>query len=306
MYGYQVAGLHLRSPIELADLVAAAPAAPDAEVVIGEAPVAPGGATWTGPNWRLSPDRFLLHIPQTARISVEGGRRIDVEPLGGTAPHALAALVSGGVVLATLLHQRRRLALRASAVNVGGRAVLFCGASGTGKSTLAAALDRRGHAFLADDLCALDLAADGPPIVWPDRGRLLLWPAAIEALGLASGQPVRPGLSKRLVAPAAAAASPAPLGLVYLLRPRQPSAPAAAVSAWSASDATIRLHAAAPALAVATRLGLDGAYFAAASMIARRASVCDLARPPGWDSLDAVIDALERHWSHLAQGGPAV
>jgi hypothetical protein len=275
-------------------------------VVIDAAPVALDAVGWTGPNWQLSSDQLLLHIPGVARISVGNGRRINVEPLGGTPPQQLAAFISGGVVLATLLHQRRCIALCASAVRVDGRAVLFCGASGVGKSTLAAALDRRGHSFLADDVCALGLTADGPPIVSPDRRCLNLWPTAIEALGLAPGQPVRPGLEKRLVAPAAAVSTPAPLGLVYLLHPLEPSPTAAAVSAVSASDATMRLHAAAPALAVATRLGLDGAYFTAAAMIARRARVFDLARPSGFESLDAVIDALERHWSDLEQGGQEV
>lgn len=51
--------------------------------------------------------------------------------------------------------------LHASAVGLGGRAIAFTAAAGTGKSSLAAHLLATGATFLTDDVLALELGADG-------------------------------------------------------------------------------------------------------------------------------------------------
>ena len=60
-------------------------------------------------------------------------------------------------VLAFLLERRGVLALHASAVSRGSEAVAFMAASGTGKSTLAAAFLMRGWSLVTDDVLAVDL-----------------------------------------------------------------------------------------------------------------------------------------------------
>lgn len=84
---------------------------------------------------------LLLHIP-------------DVAPEAGTPPQDIAIFIIG-TVFGLLLHQREQVVLRASAARVGGKAVLFCGASGAGKSPLAAALAQCGYPLITDDVCAL-------------------------------------------------------------------------------------------------------------------------------------------------------
>lgn len=63
-----------------------------------------------------------------------------------------------GPLLALALHLRGAVLIHASAVEVGGRAILFAGESGSGKSTTAAMLHGRGHHVLADDTTEI---ADG-------------------------------------------------------------------------------------------------------------------------------------------------
>lgn len=66
----------------------------------------------------------------------------------------------------TLLSMRGDLVLHASAIEAGGRAVLFCGPTQRGKSTLARALGEAGHRLLGEDGVAIELG-DGEPVAFP-------------------------------------------------------------------------------------------------------------------------------------------
>jgi hypothetical protein len=85
-------------------------------------------------------------------------------------------LIAQPLPLAALLHGYEPL--HASAVAIGGQALLFMGTSGAGKSSVALHLTARGATFLADDVTALELrdgavtAHPGPPLVSVDAGGL--------------------------------------------------------------------------------------------------------------------------------------
>jgi hypothetical protein len=86
--------------------------------------------------------------------------------------------------MALLLHQRNVLSLHASVVDIGGAAVAFLGAKGHGKSTMAAALYRRGHWLMSDDIAALDWSDNGTVAVLPGAVQFKLWPDSVaNALG---------------------------------------------------------------------------------------------------------------------------
>jgi hypothetical protein len=87
-------------------------------------------------------------------------REVLVYPLPNVAVEVLQQLLLGPV-LAVLLEQRGYLVLHASSAMFEDGAVAFLGASGWGKSTLAAALHSRGHAIVADDFVALTVEASG-------------------------------------------------------------------------------------------------------------------------------------------------
>lgn len=126
--------------------------------------------------------RYLLNLADRARVSVENGRTITVEPRPGMdLTETRAVLMSP--IQAVLWHQRGLLPLHASAVRVKGRALALAGPSGVGKSTLAAALSARGHHAMADDICIVD-AADGGD-VFPSTPRLRLWRDALLHFGIA-------------------------------------------------------------------------------------------------------------------------
>jgi hypothetical protein len=92
-----------------------------------------------------------------------------------------AATYLVGPVLGLLLRLRGVTCLHASAVAFGERAVAFVGSEGAGKSTTAAALARRGHAILSDDVVAL-AERHGSFFVHSAYPHLCLWPDSVESL----------------------------------------------------------------------------------------------------------------------------
>jgi hypothetical protein len=66
-----------------------------------------------------------------------------------------------GTVLGALLARRGFFTLHSSAINVNGKAILFCGKSGAGKSTTAAYFEMQGHPLISDDICPIYQDAQG-------------------------------------------------------------------------------------------------------------------------------------------------
>lgn len=90
-------------------------------------------------------------------IAVEGRPQIRAARPGLALDH-LVALVNNRAVLGT----RRCVALHAGAVTVGGCTVVLPGVSNSGKSTLTAALVRRGHRYVSDEAVFVDPDRPGP------------------------------------------------------------------------------------------------------------------------------------------------
>lgn len=149
----------------------------------------------------------------------EGGGEIAAEPLRGTTPnweHRLLAMV---VPLA--LGARGDLVLHASAVVVDGAAVLFCGPTGRGKSTLALALGARGYPVLAEDGVAITFEADRP-LAWPGPLGVRLKGDAGARLGWERGETITRSEQRgpEVVRAAAEADREVPVGAVVLLGER--------------------------------------------------------------------------------------
>src|SRR5207237_1355091 len=92
---------------------------------------------------------------------IQGGCAITVDPSPEVTADQLRFYLLTRA-FAILLHQRGASVLHGSAVALGGRAAIFLGTWGQGKSTLAEALWRRGHALMTDDVAAVRFTAGGP------------------------------------------------------------------------------------------------------------------------------------------------
>lgn len=298
---YRIAGLAVSSEIALPGLIARAPDGARAEVTIRRAPVpeALDDAVETRATFQIAGERFLLRIPGVARFLLTGGRDVAVACEDGTAEEDVAIFVLG-TAFGILLHQRGQIVLHASAVKVGGRAVLFCGPSGAGKSTLAAALGRRGHAMVTDDVCAVAPGEGGLPLVQPDGRQLKLWAQSIEKLELSesAGAPVRGRIEKFYVEPDRAAGEALPLGAIYMLRETRPPLKDG-IERPNVVDAalSVRMNAYRPRLVFA--LEQRPQYLQFAASIAGRAGIFFLNRPMDFAAMPKVIAQLEEHWAQL-------
>jgi hypothetical protein len=151
-----------------------------------------------------------------------------------------------GPVLGLVLRLRGVCCLHASAIALDNRAVAFVGSEGSGKSTTAAALARRNHPVISDDVVALAESENGF-LVSPAYPYLSLWSDSTEMLfGHADALPgFSPHYAKKQLllgdANLAFAARPLPLGAIFLLADRRAEADAPFIEPVTPRQSMLRL-----------------------------------------------------------------
>lgn len=248
----RVYGLSIESNRPIAGLVSAAPSAADLQITLH--PRA---------NPRSSSDGEILHEgdldpeSQTATVTIRrtpaGSWTLDYRDgthfeiaadaralrceweADSTAEDTATYLL--GPVLAYVLRLRGTLALHASAVVVGGKAVLIAGAPGAGKSTTATAFARRGATVITDDVAAIDAGR-----VHPGYARLRLWPDVSKALwGAEDALPLlTPTWTKRYLDNFAFAAGSYAIGAIGVIVDRGASASLRRLHGHEAAIALLR------------------------------------------------------------------
>lgn len=270
MPGYRAYGLSIDSELPLPELVEDDRPAPDVTIRLGALawPLAGAGSAASP----ATDSEVSVRYEGVGAFRVRRGREITVAPMRGAGEGAVRFhLLSRG--LAILLHQRGGLVLHGSAVAVGDRAVVLLGAWGQGKSTLAAALWRRGHHLLTDDVAALVVADDRVDVL-PSFPQIRLADGAGKR-----GFRVEQGFS----------ATPVPLGRVYELADG-PGPVAAPLSPREAFATLARHRYLSPLLLgpAATR-----ARFRGFLEVARRVPFSRLVIPRTLDALPDVLGLVE-------------
>lgn len=203
---YEGFGLSIASAITLPELHEAAGTAASGESDIVIRPARVDGPMPPADQLRLVRfDGQSLYFAWNGfgRIRVTGARLIEVDPLPGVDP-MLPALFVLGPVMAAVLHARGHLVLHGSAIEVApGRAILCIGDNGQGKSTLAGAFLKAGHAVLADDVIAIPAPSGAQPFrVRPAFPAIKLSQEAMAAFAPLPGDvmpPVPAGAAKRRI-----------------------------------------------------------------------------------------------------------
>ncbi len=126
-------------------------------------------------------ERLSFAVEGIGGWTIEEGRRITLYPAQAGDPQELR-LFTLGSAWGALGYQRGHAMWHGSAVARGGRAVLFCGETGQGKSTFAGALLAESGVLVADDLSRVEPGAD-TALIHPSSARIKLWGEAVAHLG---------------------------------------------------------------------------------------------------------------------------
>ncbi|HEA68980.1 MAG TPA: hypothetical protein ENI07_19525 [Desulfobacterales bacterium] len=126
----------------------------DAEILLGDVPDALSDPKVCGYKFQAKPSQILLQTIRIADFHITDGKKIVVRPKNSVQPGTIQTLLWGWV-LAALLHQRETFPLHGSVIKSGEEAIIFCGQSGFGKSTISMALVQRGYRILDDNMAVL-------------------------------------------------------------------------------------------------------------------------------------------------------
>ncbi len=215
---YTAFGLTIASALECPGLLRGE-GAPDVAIRYGQVPTTLGNVRDRGVAYEVNHSCFLLYPRHIARYLVSAGTDIVIERGQNGRDEDLRIFLLGSV-FGALLHQRGILPLHGSAIEASRGAVVFTGLSGCGKSTVAAAFQKRGYRVLADDICPVSFDADGTPRAFPAYPQLSLWTDAAEYLhqNVTALRRVRVNLEKYAVPLRSAfSTQPLPLSAVYEL-----------------------------------------------------------------------------------------
>jgi hypothetical protein len=180
---YRAFGLEIASEIELPAFAPGGEGPPEVEVtseIIPEPRDHGDGEVYR--NWVAREGLLDLDITGIARLRIEEGRRIRVEPSAGRLAEDAVSHIQGSA-FAALLQQRGVVSMHAGTIETSLGAVLITGPSGAGKSTLLNAFTARGYRMLADDVTPITADADGRPLATPAFPASRLWRDSAEQLG---------------------------------------------------------------------------------------------------------------------------
>ncbi len=195
---YSLYGLTLDSVVDCPHLLVGQ-GEPDVVIQYRHTPTVLESITDGGVCYQTSPDQLLLQIEGTARYWVQSGSSIAIT-LAPSAEAAAVRLFLLGSALGGLLQQRGDLVLHGSSILTSAGAVIFLGASGMGKSTLAAGFWQRGYPVLTDDVTVIRSTASGLRL-FPGAPQIKLWADSCHHLQQdpCQLQPIRHKLHKYLL-----------------------------------------------------------------------------------------------------------
>lgn len=298
-FRYRLFGLTLASDLECPELITAPPkvlSEGPADIQIQLAALEPdlAQATVSHARVQIAPGVYQFLIADVARYRVSEGRCIQVDPVAGADPGDVRLWLLG-TALGALLHQRGLLPLHVSALALDDTAVAFTGDSGDGKSTLAAALHRRGLPLLTDDV-ALAVPQAQQVLLYPGFPRIKLWRDALDHFGL-DHRPLIRDLTRtdkyHLRLQQGFHADALPLRHLYVLE--RSADTAIRIEPVRGHEAISLIQAHTYRAGLVRRLGQDGAHLRQCGRIAQRVRVFRFQRSWDLQRLEAGLEALLEH-----------
>ncbi len=228
---------------------------------------------------------------------VREGVEVRIQPVSDAAELDVRSYLLGSI-FAALCHQRELLPLHGSAVATAAGAFAFLGASGAGKSSLAAFLAGHGFPLVSDDIFLIDPGAPLDRRVIPVAPWLKLWTTTLDALGA-----TQDGLSRVFTddekfryTGTPTSSAPLPLAGIVLLERAEGNLP---------PDSQVLIETLSPAEALRAMLdhtyqawlvralGLTERYFVRCGSVLDGARALRLRRPWGFSAMGEVVEALK-------------
>jgi len=291
-------GLEIESELSLPWLLPGSGRPSDVSIRYGSVPTALTDPLGDGGYFQANRDVFLFKVRDVARYLVVKGREIWIDRVPDCSEDLLRTYLLGSI-FGAMMHQRRLLVMHASSIRTARGAVLFVGPRGHGKSTLLAALIRRGHPMLADDVTAIDVETPSAPLAFSSFPRMRLSADSAAQLGLQVGScPRIPSSNKFLVPVDRFCSEPQPVHAVYALdiheAPDIRLEPVDSLQRFAiVGKNTYRTN-------FLQALGLRQMHFQAAANVAKAVQMRRITRPASPFLLDELVDRLE------AEFGPPV
>ncbi|MEG1254493.1 hypothetical protein [Clostridium sp.] len=157
-YFYKVYGLNIDSNIEVSEFQLRNKSNEDKDVITmlyGQASNEIKEELKLGRRNYVSKNNIWFYIDGVATYWITGGNTVIIEPCENCDKVLMKIYVLGSV-LGFLLLQREVTAIHGGTVVIDGKAIVFTGERGAGKSTLTTALGQRGYSFVSDDIATVN------------------------------------------------------------------------------------------------------------------------------------------------------
>lgn len=194
-YYYTAFGLSISSQLQFEELLPIEPTTTDLTITLGKTPETLAEIKFSNITTQANDAEYLLKVKEIANYYILNNSQITIELLDDSSSF-LARSYFLGPVLGALLARRGFLTLHSSAINVNGKAVLFCGNSGAGKSTTAAYFETLGYPLISDDICPIYQDAQGRVFTQAGFPQMKLWQDAIKHLGITPTEKFRKLIQK--------------------------------------------------------------------------------------------------------------
>ncbi len=291
---YHAFGLCIRTGLPLPELQSALPGtAAEVEITEGVVPSELPGVLARGVRYQSAPSALRLQVDGVATFLVSDGRMITIQRDPAASDDDVRVFLLGSV-FGALLHQRRDLVLHGSAIQWKGESVVFLGASGVGKSTLASAFRKKGHAVLTDDLCVIRPGVDGRMMAHPGFPQTKLWLDSLKELDVSAEglRRIRNKLEKRAVPlDDDFGAEPMAVRKLYVLRPQNRDELSLTAVQGPEKFQLIKHQ----TYRFGFLAGVEGkaGHFAPAMKLAQQAALAIIVRPSGAFRLDELVALIE-------------
>jgi len=298
---YWAYGLRIQTDMECPELAPVSIETENPDVAIQLLPPAANALeSLANGYYAVQPGIFRLVVPGVALYRVEEGRRIFITPLPDVPAEKIRLFLLGSA-MGALLYQRGLFPLHGSAVETLWGAMIFVGAQGAGKSTLAAQFYRKGYRMLSDDVCAVADMPEGLQIL-PALAHFRLCADAYERLGNSPG--VRFDVDKYVVPMGEGyCPHPAPLRAIHILVDHDSSTPEFEVlcgfdRVQRVLENLYRPH-------YLKGRGTQSDLMRMAGLIAQRTTIAAVIRRRDPDAIDGLAGFLESEWAKHFTANPS-